>query len=39
MSESSTLPLTASERHERIARAVREALPGDAGELLLARIV
>lgn len=39
MSEQATLPLTASELYERIASAVREALPGDAGELLLARIV
>jgi len=39
MSENATLLLTASERYERIARAVREALPGDPGEQLLARIV
>ena len=39
MSESDTLHLTTIDPYERIALAVREALPGDAGELLLARIV
>ena len=39
MPESDTLHLTTIDPYERIALAVREALPGGAGELLLARIV
>ena len=39
MSETGPLYLPATDPYERIAIAVREALPGDAGELLLARIV
>jgi GGDEF domain-containing protein len=39
MSESDTLHPTTVDPYERIAIAVREALPGGAGEMLLARIV
>jgi GGDEF domain-containing protein len=39
MPESNALPLTTLDPYERIALAIREALPGDAGDLLLARIV
>ena len=39
MPESDTLHLTSVDPYERIALAVREALPGSAGERLLARIV
>jgi len=39
MPNNDALPLTALDPYERIALAVREALPGDAGDLLLARIV
>jgi GGDEF domain-containing protein len=39
MSDSETLHPTTVDPYERIAIAVREALPGGAGELLLARIV
>jgi GGDEF domain-containing protein len=39
MPEHDTLHLTTVDPYERIALAVREALPGGAGELLLARIV
>ncbi len=38
MPEEVTLPTTPFDRSERIAAAVREALPGEAGEILLARI-
>jgi len=39
MPEPDTLHLTSVDPYERIALAVREALPGSAGERLLARIV
>jgi GGDEF domain-containing protein len=39
MPENDSLPLTTLDPYERVALAVREALPGDAGDLLLARIV
>jgi GGDEF domain-containing protein len=39
MNETSITPLRTLDPFERIALAVREALPGEAGELLLARIV
>jgi GGDEF domain-containing protein len=39
MAKSDALPVTQLDPYERIALAVREALPGDAGDLLLARIV
>jgi GGDEF domain-containing protein len=39
MDEKSLTPLRTLDPFERIALAVREALPGEAGELLLARIV
>lgn len=39
MPKNDALPLTTLDPYERIALAVREALPGDAGDLLLARIV
>ncbi len=39
MSHSEPPTLTTVDHYERIAHAVREALPGEAGELLLANIV
>lgn len=39
MSETEPMHLLATDPYERIAMAVREALPGSAGEQLLARIV
>jgi GGDEF domain-containing protein len=39
MPKSEALPPTTLDPYERIVLAVREALPGDAGDLLLARIV
>lgn len=39
MTQMDPSPLIATDPYERIALAVREALPGDAGDQLLARIV
>jgi hypothetical protein len=39
MTQMDPSPLIAADPYERIALAVREALPGDAGDQLLARIV